>query len=64
MVFRADNPGIWVFHCHELHHTENDGVEPGGLIQVIQYQGYTPRNSGIAPAAPTAMPINMPGMTH
>lgn len=67
VVFRADNPGTWVFHCHELHHTENDGVEPGGLIQVIQYEGYTPPNTSAAPAAPaapTAMPMNMPGMTH
>ncbi len=62
IVFRADNPGAWVFHCHELHHTENDGVEPGGLIQVIQYEGYTPPD--IDAAAPTPMPSNMPGMDH
>ena len=36
IVFIADAPGTWVFHCHELHHTENDGVEPGGLLQVIE----------------------------
>jgi FtsP/CotA-like multicopper oxidase with cupredoxin domain len=36
IVFVADELGTWVFHCHELHHTENDGVEPGGLIQVIE----------------------------
>lgn len=36
IVFVADTPGTWVFHCHELHHTENDGVEPGGLMQVIE----------------------------
>lgn len=35
IVILADNPGTWVFHCHELHHTENDGVEPGGLIQPL-----------------------------
>ncbi len=52
IVFRANNPGKWVFHCHELHHTENDGVEPGGLIQVIQYEGY----EGVAPAQPSAQP--------
>jgi FtsP/CotA-like multicopper oxidase with cupredoxin domain len=40
IAFIADNPGNWVFHCHELHHTENNGVEPGGLIQVIKYEGY------------------------
>jgi FtsP/CotA-like multicopper oxidase with cupredoxin domain len=36
IVFVADAPGTWVFHCHELHHTENNGVEPGGLLQVIE----------------------------
>jgi len=40
--FIADNPGQWVFHCHELHHTENDGVEPGGLMTVIEYEGSKP----------------------
>jgi manganese oxidase len=62
VVFRADNPGTWVFHCHELHHVENDGVEPGGLIQVIQYEGAT--SGSAAPSEPTAMPANMPGMSH
>lgn len=36
--FIADNPGNWIFHCHELHHTENDGVEPGGIISLIKYE--------------------------
>jgi manganese oxidase len=36
VVFVAESPGTWVFHCHELHHTENDGVEPGGLMQAIE----------------------------
>lgn len=40
--FIADNPGLWLFHCHELHHTENDGVEPGGLISIIKYGDITP----------------------
>lgn len=60
------NPGVWVFHCHELHHTENDGVEPGGLIQVIQYEGVA--GPTLVPAAPqpqpTPMPPDMPGMVH
>ena len=34
--FVAENPGTWVFHCHVLHHVTNNGVEPGGLIGVIQ----------------------------
>lgn len=56
IVIRADNPGTWVFHCHELHHTENDGVEPGGLIQPIVYEGAQPTSD--TDATP------MPGMTH
>jgi manganese oxidase len=35
IVILAENEGTWVFHCHELHHVENDGVEPGGLIQPL-----------------------------
>ena len=35
IVILAESAGTWVFHCHELHHTENDGIEPGGLIQVL-----------------------------
>ncbi|MBF6612500.1 MAG: multicopper oxidase domain-containing protein [Chloroflexi bacterium] len=78
IVIKADNPGKWVFHCHELHHTENNGIEPGGLIQVIQYEGYeapvqpasqpqeeqTPQPTTVTPiATPTPMPA-MPGMNH
>jgi len=37
LEFIADNPGEWVFHCHELHHTENDGIEPGGLMTTMEY---------------------------
>ena len=69
IVFRADTPGTWVFHCHELHHTENDGVEPGGLIQVIQTEGAAPapasQPGGSQPLpTPTSMPTDMPGMKH
>ncbi|WP_229725681.1 multicopper oxidase family protein [Calditerricola satsumensis] len=36
--FLADNPGQWLFHCHELHHTANAHVEPGGLIVLVKYE--------------------------
>lgn len=52
--FVADNPGVWVFHCHELHHTANDGVEPGGMIVVVQYEGYEPLALGASQATDTA----------
>jgi manganese oxidase len=65
IAFRIDSPGTWLFHCHELHHTENDGVEPGGLIQVIQTGTTAPAGTGTTPAtSPTPMPSKMPGMGH
>ena len=30
--FLADNPGTWLFHCHELHHAD------GGMATVVQYE--------------------------
>jgi FtsP/CotA-like multicopper oxidase with cupredoxin domain len=33
--FIATEPGNWMLHCHILHHTTNDNVEPGGLMLMI-----------------------------
>lgn len=33
--FIATEPGQWMLHCHILHHTTNDNVEPGGLMLVV-----------------------------
>ena len=33
--FVADNPGIWAFHCHELHHADQ------GMITVVLYEGFS-----------------------
>ncbi len=30
--FIADNPGTWLFHCHELHHAD------GGMIVPLVYE--------------------------
>ena len=46
VVFRADNPGTWLLHCHDLHHASNAGAEPGGLIVPIVVSA-----PGAAPAA-------------
>lgn len=67
VVFRADNPGRWVLHCHDLHHASNDGVEPGGLVLEVRVGAETvPVAPAIAPspARPTPMPSRMPGMGH
>lgn len=67
IVFLANNPGTWVFHCHELHHTTNNHVEPGGLMQLIQYEGYAPpsgqQHDGTDSARPAPEPA-MPGNGH
>lgn len=36
VAFRADNPGIWVQHCHELHHAA------AGMMQEVVYTDYHP----------------------
>lgn len=66
IAFIADNPGNWMFHCHELHHTENNGVEPGGLMQIIKYEGYQGYQADEAnqEAPQVPMPTRMPGMQH
>ena len=35
MAFRADNPGIWMDHCHNLSHAAD------GLTMHIAYAGVT-----------------------
>ncbi len=67
VVFRADNPGRWLLHCHDLHHASNDGVEPGGLIVEVRVGNVAappsdPNTS--APGRATPMPSGMPGMGH
>lgn len=34
LVFKADNPGNWLIHCHELHHAA------GGMVQKLIYTDY------------------------
>ena len=46
VAFRADSPGTWVLHCHDLHHASNAGIEPGGLIVPIVVR---PSSSGGEP---------------
>jgi FtsP/CotA-like multicopper oxidase with cupredoxin domain len=36
VVFVADNPGHWMFHCHELHHASD------GMTAAVMYEGYEP----------------------
>jgi plastocyanin len=36
IVFEANNPGVWMVHCHIENHAAN------GMMTIIQYEGYTP----------------------
>ena len=36
IVFEANNPGVWMVHCHIENHAEN------GMMTVIQYEGVLP----------------------
>lgn len=49
VVFLADNPGLWALHDHNVTHTTNFGVYPGGAMTHIAYEGfqssYTPEIS-------------------
>ncbi|MCW2962470.1 MAG: hypothetical protein JWM90_2857 [Thermoleophilia bacterium] len=34
--FVADNPGVWMLHCHDLHHSTS------GMSLLLRYEGYEP----------------------
>lgn len=36
VAFKADNPGDWMFHCHDLHHAT------GGMVTKVIYEGFEP----------------------
>ncbi|MDR6121657.1 FtsP/CotA-like multicopper oxidase with cupredoxin domain [Bacillus sp. SLBN-46] len=36
VAFKADNPGDWMFHCHDLHHAS------AGMVTELKYDGFTP----------------------
>jgi FtsP/CotA-like multicopper oxidase with cupredoxin domain len=33
IAFKADNPGLWMFHCHDLHHAA------AGMDMILEYAG-------------------------
>ncbi|MCC2249344.1 multicopper oxidase family protein [Virgibacillus sp. AGTR] len=34
VAFLADNPGNWLFHCHDLHHASN------GMVSMVNYNNF------------------------
>lgn len=41
ILVQANNPGIWAFHCHQVHHAAS------GMIVVLQYEGFDPKKSSL-----------------
>jgi FtsP/CotA-like multicopper oxidase with cupredoxin domain len=36
VAFKANNPGDWMFHCHDLHHASAD------MVAEVKYNGFKP----------------------
>lgn len=36
VAFKANNPGDWMFHCHDLHHAS------AGMVTDVKYDGFKP----------------------
>ena len=41
MVY-GDNPGYWTFHDHATTRVTNNGIYPGGMLTVLEYEDFTP----------------------
>ncbi len=66
IVFEANNPGVWMAHCHIENHAAN------GMMTLIEYEGYLPTGplkelwtyTPEAGASPAAAPPDMGGDDH
>lgn len=38
----GDNPGFWTFHDHKTTQVRNNGIYPGGMLTVLQYEDFEP----------------------
>ena len=48
IIVYGDNPGFWDFHDHNELHTRNNGIYPGGMITMLEYE-----DLGIPPYVPS-----------
>lgn len=39
VIIEMNNPGLWMTHDHIEHHTTNNGVDMGGSMLVVEYEG-------------------------
>jgi FtsP/CotA-like multicopper oxidase with cupredoxin domain len=38
IIVYGDNPGFWDLHDHNELHTMNNGIYPGGMITMLEYE--------------------------
>lgn len=38
IIVYGDNPGFWDFHDHKELHSRNNGIYPGGMITMLEYE--------------------------
>lgn len=50
----AENPGVWAFHCHELHHAGS------GMVTLFKYEGYEAKSGSTS----NGSNMQMDGMDH
>lgn len=39
IIVLGDNPGFWTFHDHDVRRVTNNGVYPGGMLTMLEYEG-------------------------
>jgi len=42
IMIYGDNPGYWTFHDHKTVHASNNGIYPGGMLTVLEYEDFEP----------------------
>jgi manganese oxidase len=57
VAFIADTPGTWLLHCHDLHHASNAGVEPGGLVLLVEVSEDTSGVTGGRPSTSASLEV-------
>jgi FtsP/CotA-like multicopper oxidase with cupredoxin domain len=42
IMIYGDNPGFWTFHDHDTTHVRNNGLYPGGMLTLLEYEDFEP----------------------
>lgn len=45
IIIEGKNPGTWTFHDHATPRATNNGMYPGGILTILDYEDFTPEYS-------------------